>query len=193
MSSSRTFLRWLPTFLAFPAAGLLTISTIGPLRSPAAGLVGGAVAGAVLGGAQWLALRASGIGRAWWLATVVGAAVGTALGVAATGAGTSTSALVVRGLLTGAVLGLGQAVAVRRPPARVAAWAATTTVAWGLGWLVTANVIVDADRGFVVFGSSGALVATIVTGLALPVLLGRGATTAAAAGESAAVAIEVAR
>lgn len=191
MPSSRTVLRWLPTFLAFPTAGLLTISTIGPLRSPAAGLVGGAVAGAVLGGAQWLALRTSGVTRAWWLATVVGAALGTAIGVAVTGAGTSTSDLVLRGLVTGAVLGLAQAAAVRRPLARVATWSAVTAVAWGLGWLVTANVIVDADRGFVVFGASGALLATILTGLGLPLLLG--ASAGSPADESAEVAIEVAR
>jgi hypothetical protein len=193
MPTSRTFLRWLPTFLAFPAAGLLTISTIGPLRSPVAGLVGGAVAGAVLGGAQWLALRTSAVTRAWWLATIVGAALGTAIGVAVTGAGTSTSDLVVRGLVTGAVLGLVQGAAVRRPPLRIAAWTATTSLAWGIGWLATANVIVDADRGFVVFGSSGALLATILTGLALPLLLGRSTITTAPSDTSDEVAIEVAR
>lgn len=192
MSSSRTVLRWLPTFLAFPAAGLLTISTIGPLRSPAAGLVGGALAGAVLGGAQWLALRSSAVTRAWWLATVVGAALGTAIGVAATAAGTGPSDLVLRGLITGAVLGLAQGIAVGRPALRVAAWTASTSLAWALGWLATANVIVDADRGFVVFGASGALLATILTGLALPLLLGR-STTPSSADESAEVAIEVAR
>lgn len=192
MPSSRTFLRWLPTFLGFPAAGLLTVSTVGPLTSPGAGLLGGALAGTVVGGAQWLALRASGVGRAWWAATVVAAALGTAIAVAATDAGTSTSALVVRGLITGAVIGLAQGIAVHRSALRIGAWTAATTAAWGIGWLATANVIVDADRGFAVFGSSGALLATILTGLALPLLLGRGAPTAAAA-EPAEVAIEVAR
>jgi hypothetical protein len=44
--------------------------------------------------------------------------------------------------------------------------------AWALGWLVTSQVIADLDRGHHVFGSSGALVATIITGLALRRLLG---------------------
>lgn len=42
-----------------------------------------------------------------------------------------------------------------------------TALAWPLAWLVTSAVIVDQERGFHMFGSSGALVATVVTGLAL--------------------------
>jgi hypothetical protein len=51
------------------------------------------------------------------------------------------------------------------------AWAAATGASWGIAWFVTWNVIgVNADQGFHVFGSSGALVATILTGLALRAL-----------------------
>jgi hypothetical protein len=180
MSSTRPLLRWLPTFLAFPLGGLLTISTIGSLTSPASGLVGGALAGAVLGGAQWLALRTSGVRRTWWLATAAAASLGTALSVLITDAGTSTGALVLRGLVTGAAIGLAQGLVVRRPAQLVAAWTVVTSAAWGIGWLATSQVIVDADRGFVVFGASGALLATLATGFALPLLL-RGASTDAAA------------
>ena len=48
---------------------------------------------------------------------------------------------------------------------------ATTSAAWALGWLTTANVIVDAERGYVTFGASGALIVTVITGLVLPRLL----------------------
>lgn len=180
MTSTRPLVRWLPTFLAFPLGGLLTISTVGSLTSPGSGLVGGALAGAVLGGAQWLALRTSGVGRAWWVATVVAAALGTALGVLLTDAGTTTGALVLRGVVTGAAIGLGQGLVVRRSALRVAAWTAVTSAAWGLGWLATSAVIVDADRGFVVFGASGALLATLITGVALPLLLRRRSSDAVA-------------
>jgi len=183
MSSSRPILRWLPTFLAFPLGGLLTISTVGSLTTPASGLLGGALAGAVLGGAQWLALRTSGVSRAWWLATVVAASLGTALGVLLTDAGTTTSALVVRGVVTGAAIGLAQGLVVRRHAARVAAWTVVTSAAYGLGWFATSQVIVDADRGYVVFGASGALLATLATGFALPLLLGRASTGAATTAE----------
>ena len=43
--------------------------------------------------------------------------------------------------------------------------------AWALGWLVTAEIIVDLHRGYVVFGSSGALTATLLTGVVLQRLL----------------------
>ena len=36
---------------------------------------------------------------------------------------------------------------------------------WALAWLTTSAVIVDIDRGYAVFGSSGAAVVTVLTGL----------------------------
>ena len=46
--------------------------------------------------------------------------------------------------------------------------AAVTAASWALAWLISAGVLAQqADEGFVVFGSSGALVATVLTGLAL--------------------------
>jgi hypothetical protein len=173
MTRRHPLIRWIPTFLAFPLAGLVTVATVGPLTSPVAGALGGLLAGAVVGGAQWLALRGLGVGRAWWLATAAATSLGTALGVALTGAGTSTGELALRGLVTGAVVGLGQAIAVRRPALPALAWTVTSSAAWGIGWWVTSRVIVDAERGYTTFGSSGALLATLLTGAALPLVLGR--------------------
>jgi hypothetical protein len=171
MSIPRPLLRWLPTFLAFPAAGLVTITLLGPLGSTGSGLVAGGLAGAIVGGAQWFALRSSGIRGTWWVATIVGAALGTAVGLALTAAGTASGDLVVRGLVAGAAVGLAQAWAAGRSAVVALAWTATTATAWGIGWWITSRVIVDAERSFVVFGSSGALVATLLTGAALPLLL----------------------
>jgi hypothetical protein len=50
-------------------------------------------------------------------------------------------------------------------------WTALVSIAWGLGWLTTANVIVDAESGYIIFGSSGALVVTVLTGLGIRWLL----------------------
>lgn len=55
-----------------------------------------------------------------------------------------------------------------------ALWAAAVSISWVLGWLITANVTVDAANGYVAFGSSGALVATAITGLVLRRILGAG-------------------
>ena len=45
MTTSRFLLRWLPTFLAFPLAGMLGSVARGPVDSPALGALAGAIAG----------------------------------------------------------------------------------------------------------------------------------------------------
>ncbi|MDR6505113.1 hypothetical protein [Arthrobacter oryzae] len=166
-----SFLRWAPTFLGFPVGGWLAFQVAGSVTGPITAALAGVVAGAVIGATQWLALgRAA--GWHWPAATVLGVGAGSALAAVATGAGTTTPALVVSGLVTGAVVGAAQGVALRRGLRVTALWAATVSMSWALGWLVTANVIVDADNGYVAFGSSGALVATAVTGLVLRRVLG---------------------
>ena len=103
-----TFKRWLPTFLAFPIGGLLALETVGSVTDPLTAAAGGLLAGAVIGGAQWLALRADGIDRRWPLFTAVAMAAGSALAVAATGAGTETADLVLTGVIAGAAVGAAQ-------------------------------------------------------------------------------------
>jgi hypothetical protein len=107
-----------------------------------------------------------------------------ALAAVATGSGTDVPDLVVTGLVTGAAVGAAQGPLLARGARVAAAWTAITSAAWGLGWLTTSQVIVDAERGFHMFGSSGALAATVLTGLALRVLAG-GARASRAAGAHA--------
>lgn len=179
-----SFLRWAPTFLGFPIGGWLAFQVAGSITGPLTAALAGVIAGAVIGGAQWLALgRAA--GWQWLAATVLGMGAGSSLAAVATGAGTTTPALVISGLVTGAFVGAVQGVALRRGLRVIAMWAATVSIGWALGWLLTANVIVDAENGYVAFGSSGALVATALTGLVLRRILGpvvrRAAGTASAA------------
>ena len=54
-----SFKRWLPTFLGFPIGGYLATQIVGSLHDPASAAAGGLVAGAIIGGAQWLALPAA--------------------------------------------------------------------------------------------------------------------------------------
>jgi hypothetical protein len=167
LRNTMNFKRWLPTFLAFPVAGFLAIETVGSLTGPASAAAGGLLAGAVIGAAQWLALRPRSIGAGWVAATATAMAGGAALAAAATGAGTEVADVMVNGLVAGAAVGAAQSVLLRRGLAASAAWTATTALSWSLGWLVTSNVIIDIERGHHVFGSSGAIVVTIVTGLVL--------------------------
>jgi hypothetical protein len=45
---------------------------------------------------------------------------------------------------------------------------------WALGWVVTTAIGVQVDERFTVFGSSGAIVVTVLT-IALPLVLNRAA------------------
>src|SRR3954471_11597635 len=117
---------WASSFLGFPIGGLAAIAAVGRVDSPTAALVGGAVTGLVIGGAQALATRAlRDRGRrlppvAWIAATTVGTAVGLALGASAVGFSTSLGALALQGALTGVVLGPLQALALPGGVAAVA-------------------------------------------------------------------------
>ena len=177
-----TFKRWLPTFLAFPAGGLLAMGVVGSLDGPVSAAAGGLLAGAVIGAAQWLAL---GTTKRWIGATAVAMSAGSAVAAVVTDAGTSVEDLMLAGLITGAAVGAAQGMIlggtmtatrgttssrVTTSHAVAGAWAAITAASWSLAWLVTYSVVgVNADQGFHVFGSSGALVATLITGAALHV------------------------
>jgi hypothetical protein len=163
-----TWRRWLPTFLAFPIGGLLAIETVGSLDGPLSAAAGGLLAGAVIGAGQWLALRSRGIGRRWVAYTAAAMAAGTALATAVTGAGTELADLMLTGLVAGAAVGAAQSTLLGRGRRVSVAWTAVTAASWPLGWLATWAVVgLDAERGFYVFGASGALLVTVLTGLAL--------------------------
>jgi hypothetical protein len=162
----RKWARWVATFVGFPLGGVAARLAVGDIDSSTTAVVGGAVAGAVHGLAQ---AAIGGIDRARWphwvAATAAGFGVGLGLGAAAVGFETDTASLVVMGAITGAGVGLAQAMAV---PMRVIdrlSWALTTPALWALGWLITSQVIVDADRQHAVFGSSGAITVSAVAGL----------------------------
>jgi hypothetical protein len=175
-----TFTRWLCSFIGFPLGGLLAIETVGGVDSAASGAAAGLVAGGVLGVAQGLALRSRGIGTGWAIHTAVGVSAGMAAAGAITQGSTGVPQLMLVGLVAGAVVGAAQAPVLRVSRRAAVAWVATVAGSWSLGWLVTANVIVDAERGYTTFGASGALVATAITGLALRQIFGAAAVPAAA-------------
>jgi hypothetical protein len=154
-------LRWAATFLAFPPAGLLVVETVGGMTTPAAALAGGALAGAVIGAGQWLALRPL-VSAKWIAATATGLAAGTALGVVLNGGGTAIGDL----LVLGAVQGLGVGIA-QRVVRKGLVWPELLALAWPLGWLATWAIGVDVERAYVVPGSSGAIVLTAITAIAI--------------------------
>lgn len=163
--------RWLATIVGYPLGGLLAIQCFSTTDGPAAAAGGGLLAGAVVGLAQWLALRPR-AGALWIAVTSASLAVGAAIGTAVTGGMTSSTALVVYGAIAGAVVGLGQGFALRLAWWRLVTWTATVAGTWAIAWFISAAVIVDEARGFVTFGLSGAAVVTVVGALVLRGLIG---------------------
>jgi hypothetical protein len=173
----RLFLWWMLAFLGFPLGGYLAFVLVGSVEGVVSGALGGALAGAVIGAAQWLVLRRYlSVGLAWILATALGVAIGDALGALLTGAETGIGALLITGLVTGVAVGLLQwELALRNRLLLASLWPPVVAIAWPLGWTVTWVIGIDVERGFYVFGASGALVFAAITGLAMLLML-RGQT-----------------
>lgn len=169
MTRSRTRLLrpwalWTAGFLSFPLAGIAGGALAGPVDDLAAALIGGAVTGLVVGTGQSLAGRGAVPARRWIPATTIGMALGLALGASAVGYGTSLAALALMGLLTGVPLGVAQALAFPRPRW---IWALTTPPLWALGWTVTTLAGVDVATQYTIFGATGAVTVSALSGLVL--------------------------
>jgi uncharacterized membrane protein len=171
MKAIQILFRWIPTLLAFPLGGLLAALAFGPIQNPVAAAVAGAMVGCTLGLAQWWALKPLEISFDWVWASGVSLALASPLAWTVVSYSTTTQSLTVWGLIAGAILGLGQGLSQRLETVKTLTWTALVSAAWGIAWFVSANVIVDPESGYAVFGSTGALVATILLGFFLsPVL-----------------------
>jgi hypothetical protein len=173
------FLWWMLAFLGFPLGGLLALVVVGSMEGLVSGALGGALAGAVIGAAQWLVLRRYPrvrLGPEWVVATALGVAIGDALGALLTVAGTGIGALLITGLATGVAVGLLQwGLVLRGRLLRARLWPLVVAIAWPVGWTVTWAFGIDVERGYYVFGASGALVFAAITGMAMLLIL-RGRT-----------------
>jgi hypothetical protein len=174
MSGGRFFLFWMLAFLGFPLGGLLAVLVVGSVEGLSSAALAGALAGSVIGAAQFLALRGRvGVGPAWVLATALGLAVGNAIGTALTGADTGIGALIFTGVAAGTAVGMLQWALLRRRVAAAILWPPVVAAAWTIGWSVTWAIGVDVERGYAVFGSSGAVVFAAITGAAMLLLTRR--------------------
>ncbi len=158
--------RWAATFVAFPIAGVAARLAVGNISDAPAAALGGLVGGATLGALQAsIGGIAPGQRARWTLGTSVGLAIGLCAGAATIGYRTDTASLVVLGAVSGAAVGLAQAFSTRIRAEDRLRWALATPLLWAGGWLVTANVIVDAERQHALFGSSGALLVSVLAGV----------------------------
>ena len=172
------WLLWTVGFVSFPIAGIAAEAATGRVNDAVSALVGGLIAGAVIGTGQWLvARRLLGVPRAWIPATAAAMGIGLLAGAWVVGYGTSVGELALMGAITGLPLGAVQGFLLRDRVARSWVWAAAIPLLWALGWTVTAAAGIDVDRQYAVFGAFGAITFMALSGVVLDRL--RAATPAA--------------
>jgi hypothetical protein len=174
----KSWLLWTAAFVSFPIAGIAAQAAVGRINDAIAALVGGVIAGAVIGTGQWLAARRLlGDPLAWIAATAAAMGIGLLAGAWAVGYGTSVGELAVMGAITGVPVGAAQAFLLRGRVARSWVWAAAMPPLWALGWAVTTAAGIGVDRQYAVFGAFGAITFMALSGAVLDRL--RAATPAA--------------
>lgn len=163
---SKRWARWLGTFVGFPLAGVAARAVSGNIDALGAAAIGGLIGGVVLGTVQAVIGGIEPVGRLRWIgATSVGLAVGLTVGASAVGYHTDTASLVAMGAICGAAVGVAQALSIPMRRVDRVLWAVATPVLWAGGWLITSQVIADADRQHAVFGASGALAVSALAGV----------------------------
>jgi hypothetical protein len=176
-----SWLIWTAGFLAFPIAGVAGRVVAGRVDSPTAALVAGLVTGALIGAGQCFVSRGRLRLVPWVLATALGMGLGLLLGATAVGFQTSLADVAVMGALTGAALGVAQAVALPAQTRRRWLWAVAMPPLWALGWMVTTLAGIPVEEQVTIFGASGAVTFSALSGLLLYGLLLRRPTTPAGA------------
>jgi uncharacterized membrane protein len=163
----KAWLLWTAGFLAFPIAGFLAQVLAGRVDDAGSALLGGLVAGAVIGTGQWLVARRLLDAKTWIPATALAMGIGMLVGAWVVSYGTSLGELVLMGFITGIPIGAAQAYLLRDRVANAWIWAAVMPLLWALGWTVTTAIGVGVDSQFYVFGASGAITFMALSGVVL--------------------------
>ena len=166
-----SWLIWTAGFLALSIAGVAGGTVAGRVDGPTAALVAGLITGAVIGAGQCLASRGRLRLVPWVLATALGMGLGLLLGATVVRFQTSLLDVAVMGALTGVVLGVAQTLALPAHTRRGWWWAAATPPLWALGWTVTTLAGIPVEEQFTIFGASGAVTFSALSGLLLYGLL----------------------
>lgn len=162
MSIRTIILRWLPTLFAFPLGGQLVVWLVGEVNDYTSAGIAGTIVGAIIGLFQYAILRSIAVNSRWIWGSMVGMACGSLIGYHIIGTDTTITALVSKGFISGMIVGCAQIISQGRSISEIVLWSTTTAIAWTVGWFITANVIVDVQFHYAIFGSSGAFVATAI-------------------------------
>jgi len=165
--NTKAWLLWTAGFVAFIIGGALATGVTGRINDAGSALIGGLIAGAVIGTGQWLVARRLLDPKTWIPATAVAMGIGLVVGAWVVGYGTSLSELALMGFITGIPLGAAQAYLLHDRLANAWVWAAAMPLLWALGWTVTTAGGIAVDQQFAVFGAYGAITFMALSGVLL--------------------------
>jgi hypothetical protein len=147
------------------------------------------IAGAIVGAAEWFALRRW-VSWLWIPATCVGLAVGLTAGAALVDYGIDRGDLALMGAVTGLGVGALQGLVLMQAGHRAssaALWAVANPPAWALAWVVTSYVIArNIGERFPIFGASGCVVFGLLTWALLAYMFRKASETQRTTTETAA-------
>jgi hypothetical protein len=161
MKTTELMLRWVPTLLAFPIGGAIAKIAFGSASTTMKSVGGGLIVGLTVGLIQYSALKKYGVSTSWIAATAIATTLAALINSYAFSFKFDSASLTSSGLVSGLLVGLAQALSQSRDTKFALVWSLSTMVAWALAWFITSKVIVDPEAQYQIFGSSGALVATV--------------------------------
>jgi hypothetical protein len=167
MKMTELLIRWVPTLLAFPIGGAIAKVVFGGASNLGKSVGGGLIVGLTVGLIQFLALKKYGITTSWIATTAIAMVLAALINSYAFSFKFDTASLTGSGLIAGLLVGVAQALSQSRDFKFVFVWTVSTAIAWSLAWFITSKVIVDPEAQYQIFGSSGALVATVGLGVVL--------------------------
>ena len=167
MKMTELMIRWVPTLLAFPLGGAIAKIAFGGASNLGRSVGGGLIVGIAVGLIQFIAIKRYGITTSWITATVIATVFAAVVNSFAFSFKFDSVSLTGSGLVAGSLVGIAQALSQSRDPRFALVWSISTAIAWSLAWFITSKVIVDPEAQYQVFGSSGALVATVGLGVVL--------------------------
>jgi hypothetical protein len=167
MKMTELMIRWVPTLLAFPVGGAIAKIAFGGASNLGKSIGGGVIVGITVGLIQFIALKKYGITTSWITATAIATVIAAVINSYAFSFKFDSASLTGSGLIAGLLVGIAQALSQSRDVKFALVWSISTAIAWSLAWFITSKVIVDPEAQYQIFGSSGALVATVGLGFVL--------------------------
>ena len=167
MKMTELLIRWVPTLLAFPIGGALAKLAFGGASNLGKSVGGGLIVGITVGLIQFVALKKFGINTSWIAATAIAMVLAAVINSYAFSFKFDSASFTGSGLVAGLIVGIAQSLSQTRDIKFILVWSFSTMVAWALAWFITSKVIVDPEAQYQIFGSSGALVATVGLGFVL--------------------------